>query len=691
MSFQSLVHLSLDGPVHALCVLGVDICLDLSGCAPEKCKSFTIRGSPGVLVDIHNTSPLMTKEETATTRWPLSDPMDVLVNMISPSSAPDGDKVLVSYYLPDEEVPVATAVLCLTGIVVSLDVDIYRSGQVEVASDKQAKKNWVWGPSGWGAILLVNCSPTDKGQSMDKKTTRVFFPEEIKSLSQMTLNVQGPSCTLKKYRLVLHTSKEEAEKARVYRPQKDSSSTFEVLLGPGQHTYAFAPLENHLKETFYVEAVEFPSADFSGLISYSVSLVQESPDPSIPETLVYKDTVVFRVAPCVFIPSTQMPLEVYLCRELQVEGFVNTMMELSEKSNSQVASVYEDPNRLGRWLQDEMAFCYTQAPHKTLSFVLDTPRALTLEDFPMKYSLSPGVGYVIQCTQDHRVASMDSIGNLMVSPPVKVGGKEYPLGRILIGSCFYPSKEGRDMSKALRDFLYAQRVQAPVELFSDWLMVGHVDEFMCFIPTQDKSEGEKGFRLLLASPSSCYRLFEEKQREGYGDVTLFEEVRGDQLLSNGREANTIHQLLADENMRKQNEYVEKCINLNRDIVKKELGLAERDIIDIPQLFCLEQLTNVPSDQQTGKFYARPYFPDLLQMMVMGKNLGIPKPFGPQIKGTCCLEKKICQLLEPLGFRCTFIDDFDCYLTEVGDFCACANIRRVPFAFKWWRMVPEPQA
>ncbi|XP_044889163.1 protein-arginine deiminase type-6 isoform X3 [Felis catus] len=611
MSFQSLVHLSLDGPVHALCVLGVDICLDLSGrCAPEKCKSFTISGSPGVLVDIHNTSPLMTKEEMATTRWPLSDPMDVLVNMVSPSSAPDGDKVLVSYYLPDEEVPVATAVLCLTGIVVSLDVDIYRSGQVEVASDKQAKKNWVWGPSGWGAILLVNCSPTDKGQSMDKKTTKVFFPEEIKSLSQMTLNVQGPSCTLKKYRLILHTSKEEAEKARVYRPQKDSSSTFEVLLGPGQHTYTFAPLENHLKETFYVEAVEFPSADFSGLISYSVSLVQESPDPSIPETLVYRDTVVFRVAPCVFVPSTQMPLEVYLCRELQVQGFVNTVMELSEKSNSQVASVYEDPNRLGRWLQDEMAFCYTQAPHKTLSFVLDTPRALTLEDFPMKYSLSPGVGYVIQCTQDHRVASMDSIGNLMVSPPVKVGGKEYPLGRVLIGSCFYPSKEGRDMSKALRDFLYAQRVQAPVELFSDWLMVGHIDEFMCFIPTQDKSEGEKGFRLLLASPSACYRLFEEKQREGYGDVTLFEEVREDQLLSNGREANTIHQLLADENMRKQNEYVEKCINLNRDIVKKELGLAERDIIDIPQLFCLEQLTNVPSDQQTGKFFARPYFPDL---------------------------------------------------------------------------------
>ncbi|XP_029801757.1 protein-arginine deiminase type-6 [Suricata suricatta] len=646
MSFHRLIHLSLNGPVHALCVLGMELYLDHSGCAPEKCKSFTVNGSSGVLVSIHHISPSMTKEQVVTSRWPLSDPIDILVHMISPSSAPDGDKVVVSYYLPDDEdVPTATAVLYLTGIEVSLDVDLYHRGQVEIVNDKQAKKNWVWGPSGWGAILLVNCSPADKGQIMDKKTTKVFFPEEIENLSQMTLNVQGPGCTLKKYRLVLHTSKEEAEKARVYRPQKDSSSTFEVLLGPGKHTHTFAPLKNNLKETFYVEALKFPSADFSGLISYSASLVEESSDPSIPETVVYKETVVFRVAPCIFIPSTQMPLEVYVCRELQVQGFVSTVMELSENNNSQVASVYEDPNRLGKWLQEEMAFCYTQAPHKTLSLVLDTPRVPVLEDFPMKYSLSPGVGYVIQYPTDHRVASLDSIGNLMVSPPVQVGGKEYPLGRLLIGSSFYPSKEGRDMSKALRDFLYAQRVQAPVELFSDWLMVGHLAEFMCFIPTLKKTKGEKGFRLLLASPSSCYRLFEEKQKEGYGNMTLFDEVREDQLLSNGREANTINQLLANENMRKQNDYVEE--------------------------------------------EAEPYFPDLLQMVVIGKSLGIPKPFGPQIKGTCCLEKKICQLLEPLGLKCTFIEDFDCYLTDVGDFCACANVRRVPFAFKWWMMEPEP--
>lgn len=51
---------------------------------------------------------------------------------------------------------------------------------------------------------------------------------------------------------------------------------------------------------------------------------------------------------------------------------------------------------------------------------------------------SPGVGYLTLRTQDHTVASIDIIGKLMVSPPVKAQGKEYPLGRVLIGSSFYP-------------------------------------------------------------------------------------------------------------------------------------------------------------------------------------------------------------------------------------------------------------
>lgn len=42
------------------------------------------------------------------------------------------------------------------------------------------------------------------------------------------------------------------------------------------------------------------------------------------------------------------------------------------------------------------------------------------------------------------------------------------------------------MTKVVRDFLYAQQVQAPVELYSDWLTVGHVDEFVTFVPIPGK-------------------------------------------------------------------------------------------------------------------------------------------------------------------------------------------------------------
>lgn len=39
---------------------------------------------------------------------------------------------------------------------------------------------------------------------------------------------------------------------------------------------------------------------------------------------------------------------------------------------------------------------------------------------------------------------------------------------------------------------------------------------------------------------------------------------------------------------------------------------EQDIIEIPQLFCLEKMTNIPSDQQPKRPFARPYFPDLVR-------------------------------------------------------------------------------
>lgn len=42
------------------------------------------------------------------------------------------------------------------------------------------------------------------------------------------------------------------------------------------------------------------------------------------------------------------------------------------------------------------------------------------------------------------------------------------------------------MTRVVQDFLWAQKVQEPIALYSDWLTVGHVDEFMTFVPAPDR-------------------------------------------------------------------------------------------------------------------------------------------------------------------------------------------------------------
>ncbi|RVE72901.1 hypothetical protein OJAV_G00044780 [Oryzias javanicus] len=142
------------------------------------------------------------------------------------------------------------------------------------------------------------------------------------------------------------------------------------------------------------------------------------------------------------------------------------------------------------------------------------------------------------------------------------------------------------MTKVVQDFLWAQRVQEPIALFSDWLVVGHVDEFMTFVPAPDRK------------------------------LNILVEDRTVQTVT-----------------------VKSCIDWNRDVLKKELGLDDEDIIDLPILFKLDKKHEWRAE---------------VNMIVLGKNLGIPKPFGPKVNGRCALEAEMSSLMGGLGLNCTFI-------------------------------------
>ncbi|NP_062205.1 protein-arginine deiminase type-1 [Rattus norvegicus] len=662
MASQRAVQLSLRKPAHAVCVIGVGTLVDVYSDVPKGAKTFEVSGSSEVKIYMVY-DPSRVAEPAGPAHWPLDANVDVVVVADTVSKNLHDLKVKVSYFKSQDTAALAHSLLYLTAVDVSLDVDTGRTGKVKKGSGD--KKNWRWGSGGSGAILLVNCDRDVHGSREDLHDSHLRSLEDLQDMSPMVLSCDGPDDLFKSHKPVLKASLPDSRRLGVFCARGGTSlSNYKQVLGPRHNSYE---VERHPGERdiqFYVEGLAFPDASFSGLLSLSVSLVDTRP---LSEVLVFTDSVTFRVAPWIMTPNTQPPLELYVCSVTDMHGsndkFLEDMSHLATKANCKLVVCPRLENRNDRWIQDEMEFGYIDAPHKSFPVVFDSPRNRGLRDFALKKILGPDFGYVTREIQFAGASGLDSFGNLDVSPPVRVGNTEYPLGRILIGGNF-PKSSGRRMARVVRDFLHAQQVQAPVELYSDWLSVGHVDEFLSFVPTSD----QKGFRLLLASPSACLQLFQEKKEEGYGEAKQFDGLKH-------KTKRSINDILADRHLRRDSAHVQKCIDWNREVLKQELGLSESDIVDIPQLFFLKGA------------YAEAFFPDMVNMVVLGKYLGIPKPFGPIINGRCCLEEKVRSLLEPLGLRCVFIDDFLFYHQLLGEIHCGTNVRRKPFAFRWWNSVP----
>ncbi|KAM7098531.1 protein-arginine deiminase type-1 isoform 1-T1 [Molossus nigricans] len=670
MAPQTAVRLSLKKPTYAVCVVGVKMYVDIRSNVPKGAESFRVSGTSGVeLLVVYG--PAQATEPVSKDPWPLDANVEVTVSVNAASKALNDLKVKVSYFRKYEDSALGHSVLYLTGVDISLDVDTGRKGKAK--RSHVDKKTWRWGPEGHGAVLLVNCDRDSlESRGLDLDDSQLTSLDDLKDMSPMVLTCDGPNGLFDNHKLVLHVPFSDSKRvgvfcARVLTPVPlggNSLSDYKQVLGPQHLSYEVERQPGEQKISFYVEGLTFPDVDFSGMVSLSVSLVDTG---TLPEVPIFTDTVAFRMAPWIMTPNTQLPLELYVCSVVDSHGsnekFLEDMSDLVSKANCKLIICPSIENRGDRWIQDEMEFGYVEAPHKSFPVVFDSPRDRGLTDFAYKRILGPDFGYVTRKIPFPGASGLDSFGNLDVSPPVTVGGKKYPLGRILIGSNF-PKSGGRRMAKVVRDFLKAQQVQAPVELYSDWLFVGHVDEFLTFVPTLD----QKGFRLLLASPSVCLKLFQEKKEEGYGEAAQFDGLQHQVKRSIG-------EMLADKNLQRDSLFVQKCIDWNREVLKRELGLTERDIVDVPQLFHLKGL------------YAEAFFPNMVNMVVLGKHLGIPKPFGPIINGRCCLEEKVRSLLEPLGLHCTFIDDYLSYHRLFGEIHCGTNVRRQPFSFKWWHMVP----
>ncbi|KAM6928059.1 protein-arginine deiminase type-2 [Xenentodon cancila] len=668
------LRLDYNTTASVLCVVGSELNVNLNRSAPPKSKFFSVKCTPNVQCTISSLP-----QDQPPTPYPLNGNSILLIKMKSASLTENDDKLSVYYYGEDKGV-LGKAVLHLTAVEISLDVDADRDGIVE--RNNPNKGSWKWGPNGHGAVLLVNCdSEKSYIKKLDSEVGQISKVSDLKDMSLMVLRTRGPARLPKGYKLTMHISQGDAESVRVFRPRSSdvSNKNLQKLFSFFVKDYPLVlssevlsqevPYHGGTAETnFYVEGLRFPDKDFNGLISINLSLL-EPICSGLPETPIFTDKVVFRVAPWIMTPNTLLPVEVFVCSTSDNYQFLKGMRSLVGDSGYKLKVCHEYVNRGDRWMQDELEFGYIDSPHHRFPVVLDSPRDGDLQDFPYDELLGPDFGYVTRIAQRKDVSSLDSFGNLEVSPPVTVNGKNYPLGRIIIGVAFPTATKGRNMTKVVQDFLWAQKVQEPIALFSDWLLVGHVDEFMTFVPAPDR----KGFRLLLASPDASYKLFRDLQSRGHGQAKLFDGLKGE-------ETKTLDELLDDKRLRAENNYVQSCIDWNRDVLKRELGLDEDDIIDLPILFKL-----LSEEEEEVEYRAVAYYPDMVNMIVLGKNLGIPKPFGPKVNGQCALEAEMRSLMGALGLKCTFIDDFASYHKLLGEVHCGSNVLRKPFDFKWWNL------
>ncbi|KAL4731181.1 hypothetical protein ACLX1H_000142 [Fusarium chlamydosporum] len=171
--------------------------------------------------------------------------------------------------------------------------------------------------------------------------------------------------------------------------------------------------------------------------------------------------------------------------------------------------------------------------------------------------------------------TIDSTGNLETLPPYTHNAKSFPVGRTIMGT-----RDGRN--PLMVDFLRAQQVQDPLIVDTNWLYVGHVDEFIQFLPAYN----ERGWIIMVADPLKGMDLLKKASKAGHGKVKAVSRSLSADEKSEGLclPRQTIDETLKIAKLEAVNKNSSQSIEANLEILKRETGITNKDIYRVPALF-----------------------------------------------------------------------------------------------------------
>ncbi|TWU74235.1 hypothetical protein ED733_004014 [Metarhizium rileyi] len=583
----------------------------------------------------------------------------------------------------------ATAGYALEAVILA---DTNRDGKIDVHSDTEGKQAWT---EERGALFLPNIADTDRRCS---KTITVQTPDtdldKCHDASDSILRnskflapiktLPNPGLTDGAQGLIAVSGDFANEKVRIFH----KSGNAWTYVDDGR-VFQADELRAGLELGIDARDVRRPN-EWNGKVKVHFSLTDNGESAT--------DQVELRVAPVLIHHTLQELTEVFvgiLPRDYPgTKEFVQFVERYSaEAGNNTPVTRFDIQDDL--WVQDVFETGYTSIPGPEGPVILRLMiRSSQLQGLAgrrvngrrvFSQLRSETVGAIQYLPEKHdRPWTIDSLGNLETVPPHSHNGKNYPNGRALMGS-------QKNRKPHMVEFLEAQEAQQPIELDTNWLKVGHTDEFMQFLP----ADNARGWVMVVDDPQAALDLFKEANESGHGRTLAMSRPHMPYDYEYScLPSNTVEGLLG-----------------NRDF--RETGITDDEIIRIPAFYytynklwnCArrnyyrkrdgteglpELMKAFGSEDEEDQLKRRaadnqvvPFHPAIINGVVYnnGKYLA-PNPWGPVINGSDILAAAASEAYRKVGFEVTYMDDWFDHHQRVGDTHCGTNVAR-DASKKWW--------
>ncbi len=532
-----------------------------------------------------------------------------------------------------------------------LDGDTDRTGRIEGSPEEEnAEQNN-------SVILLNNCdrdNPSTATSEPDNRDTVINGTEDLKDVEPLILRkaaIAGP--------VVLRITKLSNDDLPLDGRVRVFSSNGQEIIGPKtgtEYQLSQADLANLALNdlTFYAEGLDFAT-------SIKLSVLHGGNT---------KDSLKLEVAPLLLTPHNLKPIKNYVVLHegwRHSEKFVDEFKQACRTAGVSPVVIKSNDS----WMEDELTWAYTETPRTRLivAFQMLRLRSLQLQTQVRKL-LDKDVGwyqafaYPQSSTED---LSLTYGGNVEVSPPTA----RYPFGRVYYGSIVISGNnyENRKFDARFKKFFERNSIQAPIELHTNWLAVGHIDEVVSFVP--DYAAG--GNKVLISSPKLAYdilgRLNRNTQLDGRYDLEFGLFIVGDFFtVPFGQQTLKAYNMEIDRRIFGTNHRMADP-NSIKGRLKAALGLQESDFVEVPTVFFNARKGNVLN--------ALALTPGVVNLSSMGEYSLLPRPFLPEFKTATDTA------LRNLGQKPLWINNWKVYHARSGEVHCGTQELRQSFSKKWW--------